>query len=239
MPRKMLTDEYWSKLKPILHDCRIYNKPDLRLTIEGILYKLRAGCTWRDVPKEFGRWNAVFKRFNEWSKSGKLFLIFKILSKDSDFEWIFIDGSIVSAHQHATGAARKSELGDHAIGKSVQGNSTKIHLAVDSSGNPIEFEITGGQVHDVKVAPIIVARLPKSEYTIADKGYDSENLRDQIKSKGSIPILPKKKNSKTGNDDLDWHLYKYRHLVENAFARLKHFRSIATRFDKLERNYKV
>ncbi len=238
MPRMMLTDEYWSKLKPILHDCGIYNKPDLRLTIEGILYKLRAGCTWRDIPKELGKWNAIFKRFNEWSKTDKLFLIFKILSKDSDFEWIFIDGSIVSAHQHATGAAKKSEDGNHAIGKSVAGNSTKIHLAVDSSGNPIEVEITGGEVHDVKVAPELVEKLPKSDYTIADKGYESEKLREQIRKKGSIPILPRKKNSKTGNDDMDWHLYKYRHLVENAFARLKHFRSIATRFDKLKRNFK-
>jgi hypothetical protein len=63
-------------------------------------------------------------------------------------------------------------------------------------------------------------------------------LREKIKNKKSIPIIPKKKNSKTGNKDLDWDLYKLRHLIENTFARLKHFRSIATRFDKLGRNYK-
>ena len=53
----------------------------------------------------------------------------------------------------------------------------------------------------------------------------------------SISVIPTKNNSKTGNDDMDWGLYKYRHLVENILARLKHFRAIATRYDKLKRNY--
>ena len=69
------------------------------------------------------------------------------------------------------------------------------------------------------------------------QGYDSDPLREQIIASGAIPVIPKKINSKTGNANLDWGLYRYRHLVENAFARLKHFRSIATRFEKLKRNY--
>lgn len=80
-------------------------------------------------------------------------MVFKILSQGSDLEWEFIDGSIVEAHQHSSGAAKKSEDGNRGIGKSVAGNTSKIHLAVDSSGNPIDFEISGGEVHDSKVAP--------------------------------------------------------------------------------------
>lgn len=72
---------------------------------------------------------------------------------------------------------------------------------------------------------------------IADKGYDSEELRELIRSKSSTPVIPRKNNSKTGNDHLDWCLYKYRYLVENLFARIKHFRAIATRYDKLKRHY--
>ena len=146
----------------------------------------------------------------------------------------FIDGSIVRAHQHSTGAAAK---GNQAIGKSVGGNTTKIHMAVDACGLPIQFDLTGGEVHDSKAALELIAHLPFADYTIADKGYDSEEIRDLIREKGSIPLIPRKKNSKTGNADMDWCLYKYRHLVENVFARLKHFRSIATRYDKLKRNY--
>ena len=98
---------------------------------------------------------------------------------DSDLEWVFIGGSIVSAHQHSTGASQKSEIGDHAIGKSVQGISTKIHMAVDSMGLPIDFEITGGQVQDAKIAPQLLDKLPVCEFTIADKGYESEKNRDK------------------------------------------------------------
>jgi len=144
MPHFMLTDEQWLKLKNILLDCRIYDKPNLRLTLEGILFKLKQGCTWRAIPFYFGKWNSIYKNFNYWCRDEKLFTAFKISSMDSDLEWVFIGGSIVSAHQHSTGASQKSEIGDHAIGKSVQGISTKIHMAVDSMGLPIDFEITGG-----------------------------------------------------------------------------------------------
>ena len=62
-------------------------------------------------------------------------------------------------------------------------------------------------------------------------------IRDAIRHRGSIPVIPRKKNSIVGNDDIDWSLYRHRHLVENIFARLKHFRAIATRYDKLKRNF--
>jgi len=102
-------------------------------------------------------------------------------------------------------------------------------MAVDAHGLPLHFLVTGGEVHDSKEAPTLVAEFPDADYIVADRGYDSEGLRHQIRDKGSIPVIPRKKNSKVGNDDIDWCLYKYRHLVENVFARLKHFRAIATR----------
>ena len=234
MARLMLTDELWSKLRTIMHQHGIYDKPKLRMMVEGMLYRMRVGCPWRDVPSVFGYWNSIYQKFNRWSEKNKLIGIFKMLVQGPDLEWEFIDGSIVKAHQHSAGAANEEE---QAIGKSVAGNTTKIHMAVDAYGLPIEFELTGGEVHDCKVAPDFVEKLPASDYIIADKGYDSEELRDIIRSKLSIPVIPRKSNSTIGNDDMDWGLYKYRHLVENVFARLKHFRSIATRYDKLKRNY--
>jgi transposase len=154
--------------------------------------------------------------------------------QDPDFEWAFLDGTYVRAHQHSAGAAGRE---NQAIGLSRGGNTTKIHMAVESGGLPIEFELTGGEIHDCTAAPELIEKLPVSDYIIADKGYDSEKLRDQIRKRDSIPVIPRKSNSKTGNADMDWGLYKYRHLVENTFARLKHFRAIATRYDKLKRNF--
>ena len=157
------------------------------------------------------------------------------LRGEIDEEWVFADGSYVRAHQHASGARLGEE---RAIGRSRGGATTKIHIAADAHGNPIDFEITGGEVHDVKAAPQLLEKIETAENFIADKGYDSDPLREQIRSKKMIPIIPRKSNSKKSNPEFDSHLYKLRHLVENLFARLKHFRSIATRFDKLARNFR-
>ena len=105
MPRTMLTDKLWLKLNPILLDLNIYDKPSLRNIVEGILYKMRIGIPWRDIPKRFGRHKTIFKTFSRWSKNSKLLKLFKKLSQDIDCEWLFIDGTYLRAHQHSTGAA--------------------------------------------------------------------------------------------------------------------------------------
>ena len=74
---------------------------------------------------------------------------------------------------------------------------------------------------------------------IADKGYDSEEIRDKARAEGMVPIIPRRSNGNKLNPEFDSYLYKLRHLVENLFARLKHFRSIATRFEKLHPNFKA
>ena len=200
MPRLMLTDELWSKLWPIMSQNGIYDKPDLRHTTEGVLYKMRVGCPWRDLPQEHWSWKKVYSRFNDWSKYDKLMSIFQNLIVEPDMEWKTIDGSVVKAHQNACGARKEAESG---IGKTAGGNSSKIHMVVDSHANPIDFEITEGQVHDIKMAPELTERTPQSTYTIADKGYDGEYLRWVIIETKSIPVIPRKENSKIGNTNLD------------------------------------
>ena len=100
MLRLMLNDELWSKLRKIMLQHRIYNKPNLRMIVEAMLYRMRVGCPWRDLPADFGCWNAIYQQFNRWSSKNKLMQIFKALSQEPDLEWAFIDGSIVKAHQH-------------------------------------------------------------------------------------------------------------------------------------------
>ena len=112
---------------------------------------------------------------------------------------------------------------DHAIGISRGGTTSKMHL----------------MVNDVSDAPELIAAvdLGGTEAVSADKGYDSDKLRAQIMEEGSKANIPYKRDREEKNKDMDWYLYKIRHLVENAFARLKHYRAIATRYDKLKRNY--
>lgn len=153
-----------------------------------------------------------------------------------DEEWTFADGSFVRAHQHASGARIGEE---RAIGTSRGGSTTKIHIITDASGNPINFEITGGQVHDSQVAEKLIDHLSdKAECFVADKAYDSDSIRKYANSKGIRPNIPQRSNNKNKDKNFDSYIYKLRHLVENLFARLKHYRSIATRFEKLARNFK-
>lgn len=86
-------------------------------------------------------------------------------------------------------------------------------------------------------AETLVTSSPEAEVVIADKGYDCEALRQLIKSRRGQHVIPRKGNSKQGNKDIDWCLYRYRHLVENAFLKIKKYRAVATRYDKLARNY--
>ena len=137
-------------------------------------------------------------------------------------------------HQHASGARHGFK---RAIGQSRGGRTTKIHLATDANGLPIDFKITGGDVHDSQVAKQLIDTVDEATYLIADKGYDAEQIRIYAQNKDMITIIPMRSNSKRSNKEFDKYLYQLRHLVENAFARLKHFRAIATRFDKLARNY--
>ena len=180
MPRLMLSDEHWLKLRPIMLRTGVYDKRELRSTVEGILYRLRARCPWRDLPDHFGNWNTVYRRFNEWSSKRKLLKIFENLVENPDLEWEFIDGPYVRAHQHSAGAAIGREA---AIGNSQGGNTTKIHLGTDSFGLPIKFEITGGQVHDSKA------------------------LRVQVRGRNAIPIIPKRRSTKGLNKDFDKEIY--------------------------------
>lgn len=98
MARTLLTNEQWHKLKIILLQLGIYNKHNLRLTVEGILFRIRTGIPWRDPPKCFSCHNTIYKTFVRWYKLGKLMKLFQCLSKEADTEWVFIDGSYIKAH---------------------------------------------------------------------------------------------------------------------------------------------
>ncbi len=84
MPRLMLTDIRWKMLLHLMKSTdRIYNKPEHRKTFEGILYRLRTGIPWRDLPREFGSWSTIFRRFNLWSKKRCFVILFNWLAKCS------------------------------------------------------------------------------------------------------------------------------------------------------------
>ena len=107
MDRLVLSDEQWGRISG-----RIIGRPDQRgstgrdnrMFVEGVLWIVRTGSPWRDLPEAFGEWNSVFRRFSRWSRKGVWQRIFAAMSDDHDFESLIIDSTIVRAHQHASGA---------------------------------------------------------------------------------------------------------------------------------------
>ena len=77
--------------------------------VDAVLWLVRAGAPWRDLPEEFGNWNSVFRRFRRWAKKGVWQRLFTELGENPDLEYLIIDSTIVRAHQHAAGAPKKGE----------------------------------------------------------------------------------------------------------------------------------
>ena len=204
--------------------------------MEAILWKFRTGAPWRAIYlKNFARGQPPLTASvgGPRKASGRIFLIYEA---EIDEEWIFVDRSYVRAHQH-TSEARIVE--ERAIGKSRDRLTTKIDVVADAHGKLIDFEVAAGEVYDVKAANKLFAKVGDSaENFIAEIGYDSEEIGVQARSKNMTPIIPRKSSSVKPNPKFDSHLNKQFHFVENLFARLKHFRSIATRFKKLARDFK-
>lgn len=121
------------------------------------------------------------------------------------------------------------------MGKSRGGLSTKIHVAVDALGNPVRFLLTPGQASEYGPAPALLEGL-SPQAVLGDKGYDSDALIEVIAAIGATPVIPARKNRRAPRD-VDWHLYKDRNLVERFFQKIKQFRRIATRYERLARNY--
>ena len=96
--------------------------------------------------------------------------------------------------------------------------------------------MTAGNVADITMAEELLAEVEDCRYVLADKGYDSDKLRNVIRAKGAKPVIPGRK-SRTRKVRFDRSRYKARWMVEAVFCRLKDFRRVATRYDKLARNY--
>ena len=111
-----------------------------------------------------------------------------------------------------------------------RGLNTKIHLAVDAFGMPVRVFITEGTRADCKEAVRLIEDIP-AEYLLADRGYDTDEIVEFAEENGMIAVIPPKKNRKDQRF-YDKELYKIRHLVENAFLKLKQWRGIATRYAK-------
>lgn len=128
---------------------------------------------------------------------------------------------------------RKRGIQKNALGRSRGGFSTKIHLRTNAEGLPIGTEITPGEAHDIKGYDALMDQsAPDPKVLLADRGYDSDAIRDDVEERGGMPIIPTKKNRRV-QIDIDRAIYALRNRIERCFNRLKNARRVATRYDKL------
>lgn len=131
--------------------------------------------------------------------------------------------------------------GPQAIGRSRGGLTTKIHAVVEALGNLAGFTLTGGNVHDsVQAQPLLEATASRADIQIdsvtADRAYDSKAIVACVEALGAKAVIPPL-STRRAPREVDWAQYKNRNLIERFFARLKQFRRVATRYDKLDARF--
>ncbi len=260
MVRHRLTDDQWELIRSFFPEPAATGRPpsNPRDMMDGILWILRSGAPWRDLPEEIANWSTVWDHFDRWNGDGTLAEILQTLRAshmecgEIDEELWMIDGTVVRAARCAAGGGKESdpeEPEDHALGRSRGGFSTKIHLLCDRHGHPLEFRLTPGQAHDsgslkallegVEVTDHEGHAMPLPEKLAGDKGYRANWIDKYLLDHDVQPVIPSKKNE--NRDDrpvsFDREAYRERNIVERLIGWLKESRRILTRFEKTAKNF--
>jgi transposase len=222
--------------------------------LNGMLWIAKTGAPWRDLPERYGPWQSVASRFYRWRRAGIWQRLLAALQRQADahgcLDWSahFVDGTSIRAHQHAAGA-RKRHGGNarQALGRSRGGYSTKLHIRTERGGKPLVLLLTAGERHEQSVfKPLMEAGAVKRggkgrprlrpERVVGDKGYSSRMVRRFLQRRGIRAVIPRKRNERPWSS-FDRVLYRERNQVERCINKLKQFRRVATRYEKLAANY--
>ncbi|MFF5433004.1 IS5 family transposase [Streptomyces griseofuscus] len=266
-----LTDAQWARIEPILPDRRPKRGGrwrDHREVIDAIAFKFQTGTQWVHLPEKYGNWRGVYNRLRMWAIDGTWERVFIALmaqaDADEDLNWaVSVNSTVVRAHQHAAGARKKGapadEPGDHAIGRSRGGLTTKIHLAADGRCRPLAFVLTSGRAGDAPAFIDVMARLrvprgrgrprTRPDLVLADKAYSSRAIREHLRKRGIRAVIPfpadqrshrLRRGSRGGRPPaFDRETYRQRNAVERCINRIKQWRGIATRYEKTATIYRA
>ena len=237
--RRVIDDGTWKQLARVLD--RVLSKRgapaelDVREFLEAILYIDRTSIPWRDMPACFGAWDAVYQRFRRWQRTGAWERLWRALQQPESQQArrLFIDSTIVRAHQHSAGGGRNAA---EAKGRSRGGYTTKIHLAAADERTALAITITEGQAGDAPgfegVMLNLFAETCSAVEVVADRAYDSDEIRNDLADAGFKATIPSKRNRKVAiAQDVD--SYKDRNRAERLVSRLKRMRRVSTRYEKL------
>ena len=235
--RCRLTNEQWARLAPVLARMKRRGPRgrDDRQFIEAVVWVLRTGAPWRDLPDSLGKWSTVYQRFRRWALAGRWERIRCAISRHAaPGDLLLIDITIVKAHPQAAGV-RKGEQEFEALGRSRGGFTTKVHAVVSERGRLMRYQLTGGQVNDITQARDLVHGL-HARAVVGDRAYDSDAFLDSIAAQGMAAVIPSRGHRKVQRQ-LDFGKYALRNVIERLFGRLKVFRRVATRYENTAASY--
>ncbi|MFD0119676.1 MULTISPECIES: IS5 family transposase [unclassified Streptomyces] len=260
----------WDRIEPLMPADPVRGRrwADHRRTLEAIAWKYRTCSPWRDLPDELGSFQTAHKRLIRWAVDGTweriLAAVLAAAEGADDIGWtVSVDSTVCRAHQHAAGARKKglqaTEPGDHALGRSRGGLSTKVHLASDGLARPLALCVTAGQAGDAPAFETVMAgiRVPRSgpgrprtrpDAVLADRAYSSRAIRKHLRRRGIRAVIPQPsdqlghrlRRGRAGGRPpaFDAEAYRQRNAVERCINRLKQWRGLAMRTDKLAIAYK-
>jgi len=205
--------------------------------LNAVLYVAEHGCKWRGLPKRFGNWHTIYTRMNRWSKSGAMDRVFEKLQLEQivsiRIEAFSLDSTSVKVHPDGTGALKKN--GPQSIGKSRGGWTTKIHMVAADARTAITFALSPGNAHDAPEGRELLRDLGSfpGMPVIMDRAYEGNETRQLVLALEMVPVVPPKSN-RVDPWRYDRALYRKRNEIERLFRRLKGFRRIFSRFEKLD-----
>jgi transposase len=204
------------------------------LVLESILFVLTEGCSWRAIDRPQARWNSVYQYFRRWCLRGILRKVLTQFGPELAPGWHFVDSTHVKVH--ADGSNPAGGQASQAMGRTKGGLNTKIHALVNARSQAVVIALSGGNQADIALAEELTDCLPEDSTLIADKAYDSSTLRQTAATKGINTCIPGRSN-RTTTVPFSATLYRRRHRVENFFERIKRYRRVATRYDKLAETF--
>ena len=201
--------------------------------VTAIWYVLRTGCPWRDVPELFGPWGSVYTRWRRWSASGLWRRLLARLTRRAQGVLRHMDCSHIKLHQDGTNPVG-GQLAQ-SIGRTKGGLNTKLAAIVDQHGRAVAVILAPGPQHDLlAVAPLL--RCVRHHRVVADKGFDADSFRTRLCAQQSLCCIPPKRG-RLHPARFHRGYYRHRHHIENFFCRIKRYRRISTRYDKLAASF--
>ena len=192
------------------------------------------GSQWNQLPERYGKWNSVYRFHLRWSDKG----VFRSMLRHTaamrnTCPFMVLDGSHVKVHQDA--CHRGKSLEEQCFGRTKGGRNSKVHALTNGEGKLLDMMLIPGNKSEVTTAADLLGDV-RDKVVLADKGYDSDPLRDAVDEAGGVALIPGRSNRKKPVFYVK-EVGRRRHVVENYFARVKRYRRVSTRYDRRAATY--